>query len=347
MTKRKRLFYFLQILYILVLCELAARGFWKIKYDASFFNGSNLIYAFYSELNDIRKLEISRKDRIFDILLLGGSVLHNDWTTIEKTFHESLFLKTRANLRIHNAAQVAHTTLDSATKYDLLKDKNFDLVIIYHGINDIRTDNCPPNMFQKDYSHYSYYKTISQIRSLNPITQISFLPITVVFLFSQCMEKTGITQYVPKHVPRQSWLEFGALHKSSQTFASNLQTILSTAEKRNEPVIMMTFASYIPDNYSLENFYKLQLDYNLHDSAIELWGLPGNVRTSIEKNNSSIRRLAKQNTDITFVDMAKIIPNGRVFYNDVCHLTHTGSELFVKNLVDATIPILNRKQGRY
>jgi hypothetical protein len=75
---------------------------------------------------------------------------------IERLLDEKLNYRASRTACIHNASHPAHTSLDSLYKYRELQDKSFDLVIIYHGINKTRANNCPPHVFQADYSHYAW-----------------------------------------------------------------------------------------------------------------------------------------------------------------------------------------------
>ena len=63
---------------------------------------------------------------------------------MEMELREQLAYLGQRNVRIFNLAMPAHTSRDSWLKYAALRDARFDLVIFYHGINEARVNNAPP-----------------------------------------------------------------------------------------------------------------------------------------------------------------------------------------------------------
>jgi hypothetical protein len=96
----------------------------------------------------------------------------------------------------------------------------------------------------------------------------------------------------------------------------------------------MTFAAYVPENYSREAFNKKQLDYDLHRAPIEWWGRPEHVLATVAVHNEIVRDLAAQHKDVSFVDQARLMPGSGRYFNDPCHLTVLGSAKFVENIVN-------------
>ena len=134
---------------------MISRGYWSLRKDAPFFSPTR--YFYYPELRDIERIKIDNNDKCFDILLLGGSVLNRNWGNISHLFLEKVTYAKKQKIRVHNLSEPGHTSRDSYFKYRNLFDKKFDLVLIYHGINDLRLNNCPPHIYKADYSHYSWY----------------------------------------------------------------------------------------------------------------------------------------------------------------------------------------------
>src|SRR5258707_744797 len=58
---------------------------------------------------------------------------------------------------------VAGSSRDSLIKYLQLGDDQFELVIVYDGINDVRMNCCPREQFRDDYSHCSWYYEIQKL----------------------------------------------------------------------------------------------------------------------------------------------------------------------------------------
>jgi hypothetical protein len=98
-------------------------------------------------------------------------------------------------------------------------------------------------------------------------------------------------------------------------------------------MLLMTFATYVPENYSLEAFRKKQLDYGLHRAPIEWWGAREHVLATVAVHNEIVRNMAAQHKNVLFVDQASLMPQSGRYFNDPCHFTVLGSTKFVENLV--------------
>ena len=102
----------------------------------------------------------------------------------------------------------------------------------------------------------------------------------------------------------------------------------------------MSFATWVPADYSYQAFRRKQLDYLLHHSPIELWGRREHVLAAVEAHNAVVRRLAREHPGVVFVDQARRMPEGGLYYNDPCHFTTLGSQRFAEHLVEALLPVL-------
>ena len=163
---RRRLFLKLMfVFYCLVLLEIGSRVYWVVKRDVPFFGGRQDVYnVFYEELREsgVWEARMGPADGHFDVLLLGGSALdrvHRSLGAPNNVIQDRLEPIVGEPVRVFNLAAPAMTTLDSLKKYRLMGDydRHFDLVVIYHGINDVRMNNAPAKMFRDDYSHLAYY----------------------------------------------------------------------------------------------------------------------------------------------------------------------------------------------
>ena len=121
------------------------------------------------------------------------------------------------------------------------------------------------------------------------------------------------------------------------------------AREKKEPVIVMSFAFYVPGDYSFEKFEKKSLDYCLFDSPIEIWGTPENVIAGITVHNEIIREVAAGSDQVRFVDQNGLIPKNGLYFNDICHLTEKGCERFVDNLTGIILETMGVKNsaGRF
>jgi hypothetical protein len=332
----------LAALVLFVCAEATTRVYWRVCCDIAIFKPDEILYAFYPELRasgelpevlrSVTPAQATHADEFYDILLLGGSVLHKSWGSVEIELREQLANIGRRNVRIFNLAAPAHTSRDSWLKYAALRNARFDLVIFYHGINEARVNNAPPDVFREDYSHYSWYEAVNTLASYHG-TAFLALPYTLRYLAISARHKLGKDQYIPTYVIRKEWLKHGRESRSAASFKQNLSAILDLASQRGDQMLLMSFATYVPENYSREAFNKKQLDYTLHRAPIEWWGMRDHVLTTVAIHNEIVRDFARRYRNVLFVDQANLIPGSGRYFNDPCHFTALASNEFVKNIV--------------
>ena len=272
--RRRILFSIVLAVCVLLVLELTARVYLRRFDRGVLVHPERVIYGFYPELKSVsyERRHETRED-VVEVLLLGGSVLSVEWTAIEALLAERLTRETRRPVRVYNLAEAAHTTRDSLLKYQRLDGSAFDLVVIYHGINETRTNNAPPDVFRDDYGHYSWYRFVNAIdrdRWLEAVALPYFFKHASIIL----RDRLGLSEVVPTSDPRPEWLEYGKDVKSAGPFRENLTAILDRARTRGEPVLLMTFASNIPDGYSNEKFEALELGIHQAPFAPALVGPP-------------------------------------------------------------------------
>ena len=321
-----------------VLLEGVARIFWKVAYQLPFSQADKILYALYPELTELewRYPELAGRKDTVDILFLGGSALNPAWGNIEQDLREQVTAALKRPVRIYNMAVPGHTSRDSYFKYKHLADYEFDLVIFYHGINEARANNAPPELYKADYTHYAWYELIQTLEPYHGHSTFA-LPYTFKFTVIQLKDRLGLAQYVNIDTPKQDWLIYGSDIKSAAAFESNLKAIIALAQARQEPLLMMTFATYVPENYSDQAFQAQTLDYSLHLSPLTLWGQPDQVLAAVAQHNQVMKTMQQDDDRLFFVDQAAQMPTGARYFNDVCHFTSIGSTQFVDNMLDTVL----------
>ncbi|MBW2207593.1 MAG: SGNH/GDSL hydrolase family protein [Deltaproteobacteria bacterium] len=331
---------FVLFLYVLFLClvlEIISRTEWSIRRDVPFFSPAT--YFYYPELKDVEAESIKKNDSPFDILLLGGSVMTEEWGSIAKLLEERIAYATKKRVRVHNLAKSAQTTLDSYYKYRHLMEKSFDLVIMYHGINDVRLNNCPPSVYKEDYSHYAWYKVINFFEKHPGLGNVASL-YSLYYRFIRIQEKIGSPpKYISRKMPFKKWLQYGNHIKTATAFKQNIEKILDIAKQKGEPVLLMSFCYYVPPDYSLEGFTKRKIDYTLFGAPTEIWGISKNVVRGIDVHNDIIRAFAGYSDKIAYVDQKASFPRRGEYFNDICHLTQKGCERFVEGIFPRVLDI--------
>jgi hypothetical protein len=314
---------------IAVSLEVGSRLFWKIKHGVSLTRGSHILYVFYPNVERLRS-EVNRPDEDhLDILLLGGSV-------VDEMRDGFRFLGERAgdSLRFHVAARVAHTTLDSRRKYRLLQDLPYDELLVYHGINDCKYNSVPDQLFDDEYSAYPFYKSTAALLRERRIDWLT-LPYTLRFAWIQARHVEGREWDKPVVTALPEWTQHGTDVKTARTFRLNLEEILGRSQQAGQTVHLATFASYIPQDYTEERFRAGELDYANPRLRVEVWGEAADVRRCIEIHNEIIRDLAGAYPHARLVEVEQGVSKTGSHFDDACHFTPRGQELFFETLEEA------------
>lgn len=270
----------------------------------------------------------SRDDGMLDVLTLGGSVL----LQIESALENRLRGELGDRVRYYHLSTTAHTSRDSLLKYQQLSQQKFDVVILCHGINDVRMNYWPQADFQDDYTHCPWYASLQRDSSGGQLT-----------LWNRLMDfasQEGLGPPPPGKYP------LGRDLKTAAAFETNLQQLASAAVNRDDRVVILTMAHYLPENYTRKAFRDGQLDYGIGDVkyATELWGKPDQVAAGITEHNRRTRAVSQQHENVQLVDLEQQVePSGRNF-SDICHLTRIGQQ----RVVDVVAPVVVRvvEEGR-
>jgi lysophospholipase L1-like esterase len=335
-ARRLWLLRLLTMLLLVAFAETATRAALALRYGYSFFRpGNYLVNQYYPELAPVLAAAPRARAQNLQVLLLGASVLNPGFSDIALRLQQALQQAyPHRQVQVHNLAMGAHTTRDSRLKYELLQDLHFDLVVVYHGINDTRANNCPPEVFRPDYRHYAFYQEVDLLRA-HPEINWWVTPYFLHLVYLKVQHKLLAHRLVPVQAPRTEWLAYGQHIKSRAAFAANLAAILQLAGRKGEPVALASFAWYLAPGYSLPAFLAKKLDYGRHESPVELWGLPANVVKGIGVHNQVIDSLARRHPQVYYADIRAGIPGGRKYFDDICHLTPAGSRRWVEILVQA------------
>lgn len=313
---------FLMVTFLcIVAAELASRFFWS-RYGVPISDPGRILYAYYPEMIKVDQDRPSRGNGFYNVLLLGGSVLHKNWGTVEKELGAQLASSGYKNVRIYNLAMPGHTSRDSWLKYSTLGQSRFDLVVYYHGINDSRANNAPPEIFRKDYSHYIWYEMVNTMARHHG-SALFALPYTLQYLAVSTRQTLTKDRYIPFSNIREEWVQYGGAIRSAESFRQNLSDILNVASSRGDRVMTMTFATYVPNDYSPESY----------EWPLEICGRREFVLSAIHSHNEIVKKLAAKNKRGWITDQAALMPGDASFFEDPYHLTAAGSRQFVKNML--------------
>jgi len=333
--------YILFLIVLTVILEFGSRLLITYNFNNQHIWDINLYRHFYPNLSKIRnyKYNIHKKN----ILILGGSTVSDETINIKTKEGEvktcfchlsTMFPDNRYN--ILNLAQAGHNSLDSYIKYHLTREVKFDYVFLYDGINDLRTNNCETYRFNQDYKQIEFYDDISIVQEHKEIEYITFI---FLIHWTYHLWKKRNKTYIPKEIfpglingkPEKVCLE-GKNVKSAKTFKKNVEKILDIATKKKEKIIISSFAYYIPLTYSLEAFKKKALDYDQQIYPIELYGLPNNIEKGLQIHNKILSGFRRKK-NILYLDLNKVIPKNKKYFDDICHLNKNGCELMKNSII--------------
>ncbi|MBW3539041.1 MAG: hypothetical protein KY476_02110 [Planctomycetes bacterium] len=307
---------------------LAERLFWAAGYGVPVIGGdaAERVWSYYyPELaaSGVASAEIDAADETFDVLLLGASVLEQVTPEFRRRLDEQL----GGRSRVFALSRAAHTSRDSLLKFRRIGARPFDLIVIYHGINDARMNCTPPGTFRDDYTHCGWYASFERRLQAGSLTMLDVL--------GDRADSAGIALGEPDAELRRYGLEL----KTPPAFRRNMEEIVRDARDRDIPVLLMTFACYIPDDYSEEAFAAGRLDYGpgSHRLRAETWGNPEAVEQAVAAHNRELRELASQYENVTLVAQETLLPHDGRHFSDPCHLTDRGISVFVDHLLPVVL----------
>jgi len=340
--RKKAVFLGVYLLFVFLFLEGICRFYIVVKQGGAWFNPYRMMLGTYPELADAVE-ETAKQGGRFRVLLLGGSVLDPAYGSVGRRLAQKLKEKGVPGVEIVNVAREALTTRDSWLKYGFLARSRFDVVFLYHGINEVRANNCPAEVFRADYSHYSWYELQNAACRHRDLMRLTVIPYWFDYLYHMVRQTASPEMYVPRDAPREDWLVHGATVKTASSFRRNTERIVDLAREKGETLILSTFAYYLPENYSRAAFTNGVLGYADGGLAVELWGKPEHVVKGIKEHNRMVREVAAEldrsraqgkDLPVYFVDMEQGIPKEGQYFVDVCHLSPAGCDLFAARLVN-------------
>ncbi len=331
-------------LLVVLTAEIAARFFWFGVRRIPLHHPEYTLQIFYPEMRKGLARKPNPTGPSFDILLLGGSIIENDWSAVSPGLREHLARRVEGKIRIFNLAKAGHNSLDSLRKYRGLPGARFDLVVFCPSINEARTNNVPPELFRRDYSHFHINEIVAAMARYHRATTFA-LPYTLHGLVLFLRHLSRRRHKTPFGVPRPEWTQHGGLPQNDESFRTNIAAIVDHAGSRGDRLVLLTLAAHDPPGYSVEAFRERRLDYSLHLFPFEIWGNREDVLAMVRRHNAILRELAQRNPEVLMVDQDALMPRSGAHFNDPCHLTLLGSSRFVENLIAGLPPDLRGLRG--
>ena len=195
-------------------------------------------------------------------------------------------------------------------------------------------------MYDFHYRHYLWYDKIMALHDAKTyFKNLTAIPYYFKLFWIKLQDKLKIKDYIPTYWEPKSdeWLKYGCSIRTRESFKYNLLHVVKLAQKKETPLLIMTYAYYIPENYSYENYVAGKLDWAAHKWPIEEVGKPECVNNGMTIHNEVIEEIYKNNNNqnLFFVDFNQIIPKNKTTFEDACHFTDKGVDIMVEEIINS------------
>ena len=284
--------------------------------------------GFANGSNGDRDVSIDKPKHLYRINCLGASTTGNYISEGKKNYSYPLELEKLLNeassreVEVNNFGLGGYNSADILVRFILeIVETNPDMIIIYHGHNDIRSYLTPD--FKHDYSH-SKINLGENYWKFEIGEKIPFLP----FQFTDFI----LEKWFPIGV-RNSLIDFVSKGKMNlnidpnqglEVYRRNLEYLIEICKSRDIKVVLSTYAHFL---------YKDIRDSELHKKLREI----------IYKENEIMRDLSKLHK-LTIVDNANLIPAEEKYFLDSLHFTPEGMKLLAKNIAKSLKSYINKEK---
>ncbi len=290
----------------------------------------NIIENAYPKLIKTSESTIPADNHEIDILLLGGSVIHKSFGNIEAKLRNQLQAVYKCNINIDNLAYPGHTSLDSRNKYRYIENHKYDLIFIYHGINEFRFNNCPKSVFKNDYSHIEFYNLINyRILKMSAYSVIPYMLNHINVAFQKLILKKDL---LPNNYINQNWIQYGGEVKTLKPFQENYRYIIKKALENKSRILISSFGYYASGEDAIDSLKVLNAPHEKIRIPSSIWGKKKDIVNGIEAHNKIIKELSNQyNGDyLNYIDLESQLIKDNDHFVDMCHLTESAAYQFVE-----------------
>lgn len=218
------------------------------------------------------------------------------------------------DIEVNNFGMGGWSSAETLINFTLrIIDTQPDVVVIYHGYNDLRMALAPD--YENDYSHarqnlgevYHLYRMASWV----PYMPLAFYNYLVrKLIFSQNIQSSLLEATTPGWQKAQ---KFDADYRAGlHTFQRNLEHIIHICKSNGISVVLSTFCHYLYDDIKHDSYHS-------------------RFHHGIEYANLLIQQLAEKH-DIECVDNARKVPYENENFIDSIHFSHAGMRIFADNV---------------
>jgi lysophospholipase L1-like esterase len=273
------------------------------------------------------ELERSGGDDATRIFFLGGSTVYCLRVPFEKTHVRQLELRLRERFparrfEVQNAGMEWYTTAHSLVNYQLrVKDYRPDVVILYHGINDLLRSFAPAHLAfgapRPDYGHY-----------YGPIARLAFgrhgkAPIPTPHLLDWMLEPGRLYSDLDRTTPTRV-----DHFPSLAPFERNLRSLADATVADGVRLVLATQPYLYRDDLTPEEAGTLWMAERLGAGSGAGKGVHPD-RESMARGmaafNAATRRVAHER-GVPWIELAEAVPKDLTHFVDGVHYTEAGNE---------------------
>ena len=277
-------------------------------------------HGFLNGVNGDREMLTPKPKGLVRINCIGASTTGNYIVENDKKYSYPLelekILKSKLSKRIevNNCGQGGYNSADilARTIFQILDTKP-DIMILYHGYNDIRSYLTPD--FKSDYSHSrcnlgeNYWKF--GLTGKIPDFNLKF----VDYLISKCLAGS-VRNSLLDHIVRGKFDEKADPSNGLMTYKRNIQYLIDLCNANGVELILSTYCHFLYEKIKNEN---LHLTFH----------------SIVNKENEIIRGLAKKN-NLILIDNSILVPADEEYFVDSIHFLK-GMKLLAKNIADVIL----------
>ena len=280
-----------------------------------------------------RYIEIPKPEGVFRVSCLGASeTAFYEQNGAEKVSYPSILEKILQDkfpgqrVEVNNFSTPGHTTAEILSEFLLNSfDSQPDVVVFYHGYNDIRAFLTPG--FKNDYSHFRR-NFAAEYEKLRIVNLLPFVPLAFYnFLLWNHMPKRIVGRDVHYAVTRGK-MDIDAEPQGINIFRRNLEHIINVCRANGMQMVLSTFCHFFDDE-------------SRADAERLKW--ENKVREVVLLENRVVSDLAREH-GLPLVDNLNLIPQDHRHFNDKIHFTLDGMKLLAENL---SVPIAEHLADKF
>lgn len=297
-------------------------------------------------------IDPEKAEGTFRVFVLGGSTVYCSRTAYEQThvlkLHRHLSNALPGiNVEVQNAGCDWHTSLHSIIKYQsLIQDFEPDLVIIYHGINDLCRSFSPPeyatSAFRPDYAHFS--GPMSGVVH-NYFQQELRPPSELYGLVSTAFQDYWFSDFrvAPNEQKQKEWLRWNPGEfriepdelPSLRVFRRNLTDLITLIQSRGTQVMVASQPHLLKERMPQEEAVKLIFPIYFCRNASERISV-NSLRLALDAFNEASRSVAGE-CGAGFAELEPAVPKNLEHFIDDVHYTDLGNTVVAQTLYDELV----------